>query len=160
MIVLLIVGFFAVGFISRKSPDEEKTRKATKPLSLIINLSPLVGIVVFAILFSCVLKGQLMERVAHAISVFVIWMCATQYYCYLLAHFKNKWILVSCIIGMIYSIGVAIFLTPLDRYISAVYSFAKEYSLLLGCGILVVFYAITIMTAICKNKLKGSKADD
>lgn len=78
-----------------------------KIYSLIIDLSPLIGIIVFSILFACVLKGRLLERVTHAILVFGIWMCATKFYCYILAHFKKKWVLISCIIGMLYSIGLS-----------------------------------------------------
>ena len=136
LITLLAVGFFIIGFMLKKYPDEERTKKATKPLSLIIDLSPLIGIIVFSILFACVLKGRLLERVTHAILVFGIWMYAVKFYCYILAHFKKKWVLISCIIGMLYSIGLAASLTPLDRYIEILYSFTDWYSILLSCGLL------------------------
>lgn len=154
LVALLIVGFFVVGFMLRKYPDQDRTKKATKPLSLIIDLSPLIGFIVFGILFACVLKGRLLERVSHAILVFGIWMCATKFYCYILAHFKEKWVLISCTIGMLYSIGLAVFLTPLDRYVAVLYSFADWYSILLGCGLLIMFYTIRIITAISKGNLK------
>lgn len=151
LIALLAVGFFIIGFMLRKYPDQERTKKATKPLSLIIDISPLIGIIVFSILFACVLEGRLLERVTHAILVFGIWMCATKFYCYILAHFKTKWVLISCIIGMFYSIGLAVFFTPLDRYVEALYSFTDWYSILLGCGLLIVFYTITIIAFINKG---------
>lgn len=72
LITLLAVGFFIIGFMLKEYPYEERTKKATKPLSLIIDLSPLIGIIVFSILFACVLKGRLLERVTHAILVFGI----------------------------------------------------------------------------------------
>ena len=154
LIALLAVGFFIIGFMLKKYPDEERTKKAIKPLSLIIDLSPLIGIVVFSILFACALKGRLLERVTHATLVFGIWMCATKFYCYILAYFKQMWVLISCIIGMLYSIGLAVFLTPLDRYVRVLYSFTDWYSILLGCGLLIVFYTLAIITAISKGNLK------
>ncbi len=157
LIALLAINFFIIGFMLKKYPDEERTKKATKPLSLIIDLSPLIGIIVFSILFACVLKGRLLERVTHAILVFGIWMCATKFYCYILAHFKKKWVLISCIIGMLYSIGLAVFLTPLDRYVEVLYSFTDWYSILLGCGLLIVFYTIVIITTISKGNLKNKQ---
>lgn len=157
LIALLAIGFFIIGFMLKKYPDEERTKKATKPLSLIIDLSPLIGIIVFSILFACVLKGRLLERVTHAILVFGIWMCATKFYCYILAHFKKKWVLISCIMGMLYSIGLAVFLTPLDRYVEVLYSFTDWYSILLGCGLLIVFYTIVIITTISKGNLKNKQ---
>lgn len=157
LIVLLAAGFFIIGFMLKKYPDEERTKKATGPLSLLIDLSPLIGVIVFSILFACVLKGRLLERVTHAVLVFGIWMCATKFYCYILAHFKKKRVLISCIIGMLYSIGLAVFLTPLDRYVEVLYSFTGWYSILLGCGLLAVFYAIVIITAISKGYLKNKR---
>ena len=154
LITLLAVGFFIIGFMLKEYPDEERTKKATKPLSLIIDLSPLIGIIVFSILFACVLKGRLLERVTHAILVFGIWMYAVKFYCYILAHFKKKWVLISCIIGMFYSIGLAASLTPLDRYVEVLYSLTDWYSILLSCGLLIVFYTIVILTAISKGNLK------
>ncbi len=154
LITLLAIGYFIIDFMLKKYPDEERTKKATKLLSLIIDVSPLIGIIVFSILFACVLKGRLLERVTHAILVFGIWMCATKFYCYILAHFKKKWVLISCIMGMLYSIGLAVSLTPLDRYVEVLYSFTNWYSILLGCGLMIVFYTIVIITAIGKGNLK------
>ena len=141
----------------RNCPIAERTKKATKPLSIMIDLSPLIGIIVFSILFTCVLNGRLPERISHAITVFGLWMCATKFYCYILAHFKKKWVLISCIIGMLYSIGLAVFLTPLDRYVEVLYSFTDWYSILLGCGLLIVFYTIVIITTISKGNLKNKQ---
>lgn len=154
LIALLAFGFVITGFMLKKSPDAERTKEVAKPLSLIIDLSPLIGIIVFSILFACVLKGRLLERVTHAVLVFGIWMCATKFYCYILKHFNKKWVLISCIICMFYAIALAVFLTPLDRYVEVLYSFTDWYSILLSCGLLIVFYTIVILTAISKGNLK------
>lgn len=74
--------------------------KITKPLSVIINLSPLIGIVIFAVLFSFVLKGRFAERATHAFLVFAIWIYATKFYQYILAYYKKKEILAGSLIGM------------------------------------------------------------
>ena len=55
---------------------------------------------------------------------------------------------------MFYSIGLAASLTPLDRYVEVLYSFTDWYSILLSCGLLIVFYTIVILTAISKGNIK------
>ena len=158
--ILLAVAFFVIGFMLRNCPIAERTIKATKPLSIMIDLSPLIGIIVFSILFTCVLNGRLPERISHAITVFGLWMCATKFYCYILAHFKTRWALISCLMGMLYSIGLAIFLSRLDRYVATLYSFADWYSLLLGCGLLLVYYSVTIISVINHGRQKGKAIND
>ena len=46
--ILLAVAFFVIGFMLRNCPIAERTKKATKPLSIMIDLSPLIGIIVLA----------------------------------------------------------------------------------------------------------------
>ncbi len=144
--VVLGVNLIVISSLSRKYPTEARTRKVTKPLSVIISLSPLVGIVVFTILFCCVLKGQLMERIAHAVFVFSIWMYATQFYNCLLAHYKSKWIVISCALSMILSITLAIIFTPLNRYVALVYDTMGWCSVLLGMALLIVYYVMTLIS--------------
>ena len=147
LILILPVYFFVISWRLRKYCPEERTAKITKPLSIIINLSPLIGIVIFTILFSFVLKGRFAERGSHAFLVFVIWMYATRFYQYILANYKKREILVGSIIGMIFSIILAFLFTPLDRYVSLIYSYMNWYAIFLGFGLYVVFYAVTIIIA-------------
>ena len=146
LVLLIIIGYAVIGFALRKYPGAEKTKKVTKPLSWVIDLSPLIGLVIFSILFTCVLETQIMARVTHAIIVFDLWLLATQFYCFILTYYKQKWSLICCSVGMIYAIGLAIYLTPLDRYIASLYIFMDWPSLFLGCGILIIFYAIKFIT--------------
>lgn len=156
-VIFLAVFFIANGFILRNYPNAERTKKVTGPLSVIIDLLPVAGIIVFTVLFTCVLKGRLPERLSHAVLVFTIWMCATKFYCYLLAHYNLKRAVISCTAGMVFSIGLAVFLTPLDRYVATVYEFTGWYSIFLGCGLLAVFYAVTVVSIASYFKRKNAR---
>ncbi|MCH5205542.1 MAG: hypothetical protein J1F09_01230 [Oscillospiraceae bacterium] len=145
LILVLAVYFSAISWRLRKNRPEERTTKITRPLSIIINLSPLIGIAVFAVLFTFILKGRLLERVTHAFLVFAFWIYATRFYQYILSNYKKKDILFSSIIGMIFSILLAVIFTPLDRYVSLIYSYLDWYSIFLGCGLYIIFYLSTII---------------
>ena len=120
-----------------------RTDKVTKPLSIIIKISPIVGIVIFSILFTVILKGRFIERVTHSILVFAIWMYATKFYQYILSYYKKKDILISSIIGMLFSVVLAIILTPLDRYVNMIYSYINWTSIFLGIMLYIAFYIVT-----------------
>ncbi len=80
MLIFILVGYFGIISLKLKKYNSEKrTDRVTKTLSLIIKISPIVGIVIFSILFTFILKGRFLERVTHAILVFAIWMYATKF---------------------------------------------------------------------------------
>lgn len=143
LIFILVVYFGTISLKSKKYNSEKRTDRVTKPLSIIIKISPIVGIVVFSILFIFVLKGRVLERVTHAILVFAIWMYATKFYQYILSYYKKKEILISSIIGMLFSIILAITLTPLDQYVNMIYSYINWISIFLGLMLYVTFYIVT-----------------
>ncbi|MCH5348456.1 MAG: hypothetical protein J1E40_03970 [Oscillospiraceae bacterium] len=145
LIFVLAIYWGIISWRSRKYCPEERTAKIIKPISMIINLSPLIGIVIFTILFTFVLKGRFAERGTHALLVFAIWMYATRFYQYILAYYKKKEIFICSVSGMIFSIALAILLTPLDQYVSLIYSRMNWCSILLGCGLYIVFYAATFI---------------
>lgn len=116
--LLLAVYFCGISLRANKYSPEERTVKITKPLSVIINLSPLIGIVIFAVLFAFVLKGRLAKRATHAFLVFAIWIYATKFYQYILTYYKKKEILAGSLIGM----GLSIILAA----VFAAYKKAKE----------------------------------
>lgn len=151
LIIILAVYFLIISKRSCEYYPEERTVKITKPLSVIINLSPLAGIVIFTILFTLVLKDRFTERATHAFLVFAIWIYATRFYQYILAYYKKKRILAGSVIGMIFSIILAVLLTPLNRYISLIYSCINWYSIFLGCGLYIVFYAAAFL---CRKKVR------
>lgn len=140
----LAAWFIAVSLKSSGLRPEDRSQKAVKPLSNIISFSPLLGLAVFAVLFAFVLKGRLMERAAHALMVFVLWMYAARFYQYILSHYKNRAILAASAAGMLLSAALAVLLTPLDRYAVLIYSLTGWYSLFIGCALLAVFYIIEI----------------
>lgn len=143
LICILAAYFFIISWKLRGYSPEYRTVKVTKPLSIIINLSPLIGIVIFTILFTFVLKGRFAERMTHAFLVFSIWMYATRFYQYMLSYYKKKEIFAGSVIGMIFSIILAVVLTPLNKYVTMIYSCINWYSIFLGCGLYIVFYAAT-----------------
>lgn len=145
LIIILALYFFVISRSLRGYYPEERTIKITKPLSITINLSPLIGIVIFTILFTFVLKGRFAKRVTHAFLVFAIWIYATRFYQYVLTYYKKKGIFAGSIVGMIFSIILAVLLTPLNRYVSLIYSCINWYSIFLGCILYIVFYAVTFM---------------
>ena len=109
---VLAAGFIAIGVISRGLRPKERTRRAVEPLAKLISLAPILGLVIFALLFAFVLKGRLMERASHALMVFALWMYATRFYLYILAHFKHRGILAGSMAGMLLSAALAVLLTP------------------------------------------------
>lgn len=142
-IFILVVYFGTISLKLKKYNSEKRTDKITKPLSIIIKISPIVGIVIFSILFTFILKGKFLERVTHSILVFAIWMYATKFYQYILSYYKKKDILISSIIGMLFSVVLAIILTPLDWYVNMIYSYINWASIFLGLILYITFYIVT-----------------
>lgn len=147
LIPILAVYFIVISMRLRAYQSEEWTVKITKPISRIINLSPFIGIVIFTVLFTFLLKGRLAERVTHVFLVFALWIYAARFYQYILAYYKKKGIFAGSVIGMVFSIILAVILTPLNRYISLIYSRVDWYSIFLGLGLYIVFYAVTFLTS-------------
>ena len=146
-LLILEVYFYFVSIRSGRYRPEERTLKITKPLSVMIGLSPLIGTVIFAVLFVFVLKGRLSERATHAFLVFAVWMYATRFYQYILAYYKKKEILACSAAGVLFSVALAFVFTPLDRYVSLIYSRIDWYAVFLGLGLYAVFYAAAFITA-------------
>ena len=152
-LVVLLAGYgWAVSWRLRDCRVERRTAKIVTLLSKAILFSPLLGIAVFAPLFAFVLKGELPQRASHAILVFALWMAATQFYLYGLAYCKQRGKVLCSGIGMMFSVALAVLLTPLDRYIHLIYSHINRYAFLLGCGLLGVFYAMAFVRQKEQNK--------
>lgn len=138
--IILSIGFCIIEAKSNRIIPSQKTAKITNSLSKIIFVSPLLAFVVFAILFSTVLKGRLMERSSHALIVFLLWMYATSFYVMILKYFKNKIFLGVSLIGLIGAVFCAVFVTPLDKYCALVYDSLHELSFLISGIMLVLWY--------------------
>ncbi len=140
VLIAVSIGFGMIEAKSKTLVPSQKTEKITKGMCKIIFVSPLVAAVVFAILFSTVLQGRRMERISHALIVFMLWMYATSFYVLILKYFKNKAFLGAGLIGLIGSASCAVLLTPLDRYCTWVYELLHEISFLIGGLMLAIWY--------------------
>lgn len=125
--MMVIASIFTLGILlflfrvkTNHYPIEVKTHRVAKILTRIIMLSPVIGCIVFAVLFSTALRGRLIARSSHAFIVFILWMYATTFYVEMLKHIRHKLLLLLSILGMAGSIVLAIMLTPLDRYCNLV----------------------------------------
>lgn len=140
LLMIFTVYFFTVNWFSKIYAIESRTVKATKYLTKIIAFAPLLGILIFTVLFLTILKGKFVERSTHALLVFAIWMYAAQFYNNILAHYKEKYVLIASAAGVMFSITLAIILTPLYRYISLIFSQIHGYSIFFSIGLFFIFY--------------------
>ena len=76
----------------------------------------------------------------------IIWMYATKFYQYILSYYKKKEILICSIIGMLFSLALAIIFIPLDRYVNMIYSYIDWTSIFLGIMLYIAFYIVTYNT--------------
>ena len=77
--------------------------------------------------------------------VLALWLYAARFYWMLISYFKHKTVLVMSAFGMITSAAMAIVLTPLDRYVDLLHSFTGAGSILVGGGLLAVYYAAPLV---------------
>lgn len=146
LIILICIYFAACGAYEKRIPVGEKAKKITKILSLVSVIAPIIAAVVFAVLFSFVLQGRMIERAAHAMIVLSMWICALQFYTHIISHIKNKKSWALSIIGFLPSVAMAIVLTPLDRYSELIYDHSQALALPFSIGILVFVYIVIIYT--------------
>lgn len=95
MILLISVYLFYIRLKSRNIKIEEETQKVSVFLKKFLMLSPLIGIVIFTILFSTLLKGQIILKSSHAMIVLSLWIHGTAFYVKILEHYKRKGILIA-----------------------------------------------------------------
>lgn len=138
--IILSIGFCVIKAKSNRVIPSQKTIKITSGLSKIMFVSPVLAFGVFAILFSTVLKGRLLERSSHALIVFTLWLYATSFYVLILKYFKNKIFLGISLIGLIASVFCAVFVTPLDKYCALIYDPLREICFLIGGCMFVLWY--------------------
>lgn len=137
---VIVLLYLWTGCIIRNYEVEEKSKGISKLLNRIISISPLIGVIIFSLLFSLVLNTRLLERIAHSMLVFGLWMMATKYYVNILSHFKKMKLVIISGVGMILTIAFAILYTPLDRYVSLVYTVNQKLSVLISCIVLLIYY--------------------
>ena len=106
---------------------------------------PLAAAAVFAVLFVFVLHGRFVERLAHAMVVFALWLYAARFYWLLASFFRHRKVVALSIPGFVLSVALAALLTPLNRYVDLLHAFAGTASLAIGPVMLAVFYACAIL---------------
>ena len=144
--LIALAGFFIFDSIRIRSlAVPERVKRFSEGLDRLILLIPLIAVPVFAVLFLFVLKGRFYERLSHAALVFALWLCAARFYWMMVSFFKHRTILVTSAFGMAGSAAAAIVLTPLDRYVTLLHSFTGAGSILVGCGLLAVCYAVPVL---------------
>ncbi|MBO4391120.1 MAG: hypothetical protein J5825_09725 [Lachnospiraceae bacterium] len=123
----------------------EKTKKVTRILWGMVNLSPVIGAAVFAVLFAFVLQGRLEERILHSATTFSLWMFASLFYIMILANFKKVGKMIGAGLGMAAFILMAVIVTPLDRYVELIFSRSHAGAYLIAGSLVVLFYTVSIL---------------
>lgn len=106
---------------------------------------PVIAVVIFVILFSTVLIGRFNERCSHALIILMLWLYATSFYADIVLFWKNKLNRIFCVTGIVAAVGIAIFLTPLDRYIAILNDFVPVGTYILGALMLFGFYSLNLL---------------
>ncbi len=154
IIFFLIIYFWIVNLFSAKVEMAQKSKKVSNILDKIIKFSPILGVIVFSILFTFIFNTRLPERISHSMFVFSLWMYATKFYSNIISYFKKFKILVMSIFGMLLSAIVAILYTPLDRYVDLMYIHIGQWSILIGILIFVNYY----ITGLFIRKINDDKS--
>ena len=144
IVVLLTAWFVATGRIAARCEVSERSKRFSKAFYMLLLAMPLAAAAVFAVLFAFVLHGRFVERLAHAMVVFALWLYAARFY-WLLASFFRRRTVVASLPGFVLSVARAALLTPLDRYVDLLHSFAGTASLAIGPVMLAVFYACAVL---------------
>lgn len=103
-------------------------------------IAPMIAVAVFAILLSTVLTGRFYERSSHALILVVLWLFATSFYVDVVIFWQNKMNRIFLLIGFLPTIGLAILLTPLDRYIVLLNNLVPIAVFIVGIMMLAVLY--------------------
>ena len=150
-LLVLIVGLFVFECRRTRSYSiPERVFRFSKGIDRLLLFVPVLAAAVFAVLFLFVLKGRFYERLCHAMLVLAFWLYAARFYWFLISFFKNRLILVISIAAMIASAAAAILLTPLDRYAATIHSVLGRASIIVGAGMLAIFYIAALL------RLRGS----
>lgn len=133
--------------VNEEVADDRKAvmkTKITRIMLDILNVSPLIGLVVFTLLFTFVLRSRLEERILHSATTFFLWMFATLYYIMILANFKKVGKMIAAGAAMIGTVAAAITVTPLDRYVNLIFARTHIGAYIIACVLLLAFYGISI----------------
>ncbi len=145
IVVLLTAWFVAASWKAARCEVSERSRRFSKAFHMLLLAMPLAAAAVFAVLFAFVLHGRFVERLAHAMAVFALWLYAARFYWLAASFFRHRTVVALSIPGFMLSVALAALLTPLDRYAESLHSFAGTPSLAIGPVMLAVFYACAVL---------------
>ena len=123
---------------------QEKKIKITRIMLNIVNAAPIIGIIVFAILFKFFLTDRLEERILHSMTTFLLWMFASLFYIIILSRFGKAKKMIVPAMGMLAFLVMAIVVTPLDRYVNLVFVRSHLGSYLAVGIMLIIFYVVSL----------------
>ncbi|MGE7999675.1 hypothetical protein ACQKOF_13515 [Lysinibacillus sp. NPDC093190] len=126
-----------------------------KRMDMLIVIAPFISLVVFSILFLTVLKGQLADRISHALIVFSLWIFFTYFIKTLFGYWKNKNILLVSLVGIPLTLYFIFQLTPLDNYTKIVFLKIGNFSFIIGLVLIILFYS----NYLHKRKLELAKVN-
>ncbi|MCY9549324.1 hypothetical protein [Lysinibacillus xylanilyticus] len=147
-IIILYLGLIIIAclfFYSQRASlslvADSKLQLPIKRMEMLIVFAPFVSVVVFSILFLTVLKGQLADRISHALIVFSLWIFFTYFIKTLFGYWKNKNILLVTFVGILLTLYFIIQLTPLDNYTKLVFLKIGNFSFIIGIVLIILFYS-------------------
>ena len=123
---------------------KRKKDKITKIMLNILSIAPVIGGVVFWVLFKFVLTERLEERIPHSATVILLWMFASLFYIIVITNLKKKSRLRPAVLGRMSFIAAAIVMTPLDRYVKLMLHTSQIVSYILPVLMFAIFYVICI----------------
>jgi len=142
----------------------DRIKRAAVSMNRLLLLIPVLAVPVFAVLFLFVLKDRLYERISHALFLLSLWLYAARYYWFLISYYKylDFGIFIKTVNSFyqfilfgVCSAAAAIRYTPLDVYVSDIYSDLGPAAVFAGIGLLLVFYIAALFTT-CVNKTEVS----
>ena len=141
----------------------DRVKRFSKGLNRLLLFIPVLAVPVFAVLFLFVLKNLLCERISHALFLLSFWLYAARYYWFLISYYKylDFGIFIKTVNSFYQFIlfgvcsAAAIRYTPLDVYVSDIYSDLGPAAVFAGIGLLLVFYIAALFTT-CVNKTEVS----
>jgi len=113
-------------------------------------IAPICAVIVFTVLFSTVLTESLSERISHALIVLMLWLYSASFYANAIFFGEKKINRLCYIIVMIITAGMAIILSPLDRYMTLLGGFVPIGIYGIGICMLTVYYLSLILS--CRRK--------
>ena len=143
LIIIIFLLFVLQKWRNKSSiPVDDKTVRLYCYFKRFFIIAPIIAIIIFAILFLTVLTGRFNERCSHALIVLMLWLYATSFYADVVFFWKNKLNRFFCVIGMVTAVGTAIFLTPLDSYVTVFNDLIPIGAYILGTVMLIFFYCL------------------